>query len=144
MEQKDQLPDISMDATSLYREEVYTDQQVGSVRVMTPVKTDGSTDMSRSVLYYGSASLMTPAGAIPLNFELEGASLEEAISNFGDAAQKAFEETVEELKELRRQAASSIVVPGAGGGQGGMPGGGSGGPGGMPGGGMPGGGIKMP
>lgn len=138
-----QMPDIRMDAANLYREEVITDQQVGTIRILTPVKTDGTTDANRQVEYFGSASLMTPAGAIPLNFELSGNSLAEAIESFGDAAQKAFEETVEELKEMRRQAASSIVVPGAGGGQGGMPGAGGGLPGGGPGG-MPGGGIKMP
>ncbi len=48
----------------------------------------------------------------------------EAAANFGDAAKAAFEKTMEELKEMQRQQASSIVVPGIGtGGMGGMGGG---------------------
>ncbi len=133
---QDQLPEIKMDASQLYREEVFTDNRVGTLRCMTPVTADGATDTMRAVQYIGQASLMTPAGSLPINFEIPANSLAEAIEGFGPAAEKAVQETMEELQELRRQAASSIVVPGAGGG---MPG-----PGGMPGGGMPGGGIQMP
>ena len=39
----------------------------------------------------------------------------EAAEGFGDAAKGAFEKTMEELKEMQRQQASSIVVPGEGG-----------------------------
>ncbi len=35
-----------------------------------------------------------------------------AVAGFGDAAQLAVERTMEELKEMQRQQASSIVVPG--------------------------------
>ena len=66
---------------------------------------------------------MTPAGALPLNFELPDGSLQDAVEGFGDAAKEAVERTMEELKELQRQAASQIVVPKAGVGPGGMGGG---------------------
>jgi hypothetical protein len=69
---------------------------------------------------------MTPAGALPLSFEIPAKSLAEACGGFADAARVAFEETMKELQELRRQQASSIVVPDAGTasaltGQGGLP-----------------------
>ena len=52
-----------------------------------------------------------------MSFEIEGASLGEAIKNYGAAAKDGVERTVKELQDLRRQAASSIVIPqGAGGG----------------------------
>ena len=54
---------------------------------------------------------LTPAGPIPLTFEIHAQSLSEAVAKFAEGAQKAFEETMEELKELRRQSSSSIVVP---------------------------------
>jgi hypothetical protein len=38
------LPDPRMDAQDLYREDVYSDRKVGTIRVMTPVKSDGSPD----------------------------------------------------------------------------------------------------
>ena len=62
-----------------------------------------------------------------------------AVDKFGDAAKDAIEKTVRDLQELRRQAASSIVVP-----QGGM---GGLGPGGLGSGGLGGGGggkIQIP
>lgn len=132
--------DFSMDAGALCREEVFTDQRVGTIRILTPVTADGTRDEDRPVQYVGSASLMTPMGSLPLSFEIEADSLGEAVSGYGEAAKIALDETMKELQELRRQQQSGIVVPGAGGQVpgGGMPGGG------MPGGGMPGGGIKMP
>ncbi len=126
--------DVQMQADDLYREETITDRRVGSIRRLTPIKSDGSDDAGRQVLYIGQAQLMTPMGALPLSFELDAGSLDEAVGKFAEAAQDAVENAAKELEEMRRDAASSIYVPGSGGG--GMPGGG------VPGGG--GGGIQMP
>ncbi len=103
-----------MDSATLYREEVFTDQRVGTIRRMTPVKSDGSDDASRPVLFIGQATVMTPMGSLPLSFELDAVNLSEAVSRFGPAAQQAIEEAARELQEIRRQAASSIVIPDAG------------------------------
>ena len=107
------MPEMKMDSDNLYREEVFTDQKTGSIRVMTPITKDGATDAERPVQYFGQTQLMTPGGPLPLSFELEVGSFEEAINEFGPAAQQALEKTMEELKEMRRQQASSIVIPGA-------------------------------
>ena len=121
----------AMDGASLYREDVYTDRKVGTIRVLTPVQASGSPDLGRKVLYVGEAQLLTTAGALPLSFEIDAQSLEDAVSRYGDAAKVAFERAVQELQELRRQASSSIIVPdrgmgglGPGGSAGGFPGGG--------------------
>ena len=106
--------DPQMDAQALYREDVFTDQRVGTIRRLTPVQSDGSDDASRPVLYMGQATIMTPMGSLPLSFELEATSLADAVSQFGPAAQQAIEDAARELQELRRQAASSIVIPDAG------------------------------
>lgn len=129
--------DPKMDSTSLYREEIVTDRKVGTIRMMTPIKEDGSQDSSRDVIYIGEAQLMTSVGALPINFEIDGKNLSEAVGNFAEAAKEAVERTMKDLQEMRRQQASSIVVP-----QGGM--GGMGGPGGLGGLGGPGGKIQMP
>jgi len=107
---------ISMDAAGVYREDVYTDRKVGTIRCMTPVKTDGSPDSARSILFLGEAQIMTPMGALPVSFEIEAASLAEAIEKYGESAKEGIERTVKEIQEMRRQAASSIVLPGQGGG----------------------------
>ena len=116
---------LELDADNLYREDMFTDQKIGSIRQLTPVKRDGSTDTARPVLYIGETSLMTPAGTLPIHFKLEATNLEEAVKRFSDTANQAIQETMEQLRELRRQAASSIVVPDMGkGGLGGLGGGG--------------------
>jgi len=117
--------EIKMDSNTLYREEIFTDRKMGTVRVMTPVTDDGATDISRPVQYLGQTQIMTPMGTLPISFEIEASSLTEAVSKFGEGAKLAIDQTMEELKELRRQAASQIVIPEAGGGLGGgVPGGG--------------------
>lgn len=121
----DRSADARMDPATLYREEIITDRKVGTIRMLTPVKSDGSADTSRAVIYAGEAQILTNAGALPLSFEIEAQSLDEAVKKFSEMAKDAVEKAVRELQELRRQAASSIVVP-----QGGM---GGLGPGGIPG-----------
>src|SRR5688572_26692905 len=126
--------DIKVDPNSLYLEEVFTDRRIGTIRRLTPVGKDGARDQARAVLYVGETQVLTPAGALPIGFEIGAGSLEEAAEKFGQLAKEAIERTVKELQELRRQAASSIVIP-----QGGMPPAG-----GLGGGGLGGGKIQMP
>jgi hypothetical protein len=118
-------PEPKMDSKDLYREDIFSDRKVGTIRQMTPVREDGSTDPARAVVFVGQAQIMTPAGVLPLSFEIEAKTLAEACEGFADAAKVAFEETMRELQEMRRQAASSIVIPEAGAaaalGQGGIP-----------------------
>ena len=116
--------EIQMDTANLYREEVFTDNTVGTLRRMVPVTANGEIDNSRTTQYVGSTQVMTSAGPLPLSFEIEASTLTEAAAAFGDAAKEAFEKTMEELREMQRQQASSIVVPQGGVGPGGgMPGG---------------------
>ncbi len=116
---------LTMDAASVYREDVYTDRKVGTIRCLTPVKGDGTPDAARAAVYVGEAQIMTPMGALPVSFEIEGATLDAAIAGYAAAAKEAVERTVKEIQELRRQAASGIVIPQAG--AGGLPGLGGGG-----------------
>jgi hypothetical protein len=108
--------EIKIDPKALYLEEIYTDRRVGTIRRLTPVTKDGTRDQARAVLYVGETQVLTPAGALPIAFEIGAGSLEEAAEKFGPLAKEAIERTVKELQELRRQAASSIVIP-----QGGLP-----------------------
>ena len=119
MAQEQQIPEIRLDATQLYREEIFTDRKAGTLRRLTPVLADGNTDDSRPVLYSGQTQLLTPAGVLPLAFELEATSLEDACNQFPDAVKVAIEQAIEEAREMRREAASRIVVPE--GGMGGAP-----------------------
>ncbi len=113
---EDRPTDIKLDPASLYLEEVFTDRRIGTIRRLTPVKGDGARDPKREVAYLGETQVMSTVGALPISFEIDAATLEEAAQKFGPAAKEAIERTMKELQELRRRAASSIVVP-----QGGIP-----------------------
>ena len=106
--------DAKMDATSLYREEIYTDRAAGTIRVLVPVTRDGGPDQSRPTVYIGEAQILTNMGPLPISFEIEATSLGVAVQKYGDAAKEGVERAVRELQELRRQASSSIVLPGSG------------------------------
>ena len=127
MAAQNDLPDVRLDPAALYREEIFTDRRAGTIRRLTPVTLDGATDPSRPLLFSGQTQLLTPAGVLPLVFEIEAQTLEEALQKFPDGVKVALEQAIDEAREMRREAASRIVVPevGAGGiGPGPSPGGG--------------------
>ena len=125
MPAQNDLPEVQLDLKALYREDVFTDRRAGSIRRLTPVSADGSVDATRPVLFSGQTQLLTPAGVLPLGFEIEAATLEEALKKFPEGVRVALEQAIDEARELRREAASRIVVPEVGGVPG--PGGASGG-----------------
>ena len=115
MAAQNDLPDIQIDPKGLYREDVFTDRRAGSIRRLTPVTAGGDTDASRPVLFSGQTQLLTPAGVLPLGFEIEAQTLEEALRKFPDGVKVALEQAIDVARELRREAASRIVVPDVGG-----------------------------
>ncbi len=127
-DEKQRGTDPKLDPAALYLEEVFTDRRIGTIRRMTPVRADATTDVARPVIYVGETQVLTQVGTLPIAFEIPAKTLEEAAKQFGPLAKEAIERTMKELQELRRQAASSIVVPQGGlppaGGMGGLGGGG--------------------
>ena len=106
------IAEIEVDKTNLYREELYTDLKIASIRVLTPVKVDGAIDTSRPVLYSGETQLMSQMGPVPVHAPIDAANLEEAIAKFPEAVNQAVERLMEEAREIQRREASRIVVPG--------------------------------
>ena len=106
-----------MDAAGMYLEEMFTDRKVGALRRLTPVTPTGEKDSSRPILFIGQAEIMTNMGPVPITLEIEGDTLDKAVAGFGKAATEAIERTVQQIQDMRRQAASQLVVP-----QGGIPG----------------------
>jgi len=110
------LPEVRLDPAALYREEIFTDRRAGTIRRLTPVTADGAADSARPVLFSGQTQLLTPAGVLPLAFEIEARTLEEALQKFPEGVKVALEQAIDEAREMRREAASRIVVPEVGGG----------------------------
>jgi hypothetical protein len=108
------LPEVKLDPASLYQEEIFTDRRAGTLRRLTPINADGSPDSSRPVLFSGQTQLLTPAGVLPLGFDIEATTLAEALDKFPDGVRMALEQAIEEAREMRREQASRIVVPDVG------------------------------
>lgn len=108
------LDDINpqMDVANLYTEELITDRKVGTIHVLTPITPEGSRDASRPMIFLGEANLMTQMGPLPISFEIPAETVAEAVSGYGEAAQKGIKDTIERIQAMRRDAANQIVTPG--------------------------------
>ena len=105
--------DVRMDQDNLYFEESFTDLKAGSIRRLTPVMPDGLPDKKRKIFFMAQTQLMTQAGLIPIQCEIEAQTLKEAMEKFPAAVNEAVEKLVERANEMRRQEASRIIVPGS-------------------------------
>ena len=108
------ITSIKINVDNLYREESFTDLTYATIRRLTPVKADGtSVDETRDALFTGMTQLMSPNGPVPVQCVIEGAkTLAEAAAKLPDAVEKAVREMIAEAREMERQEASRIVVPG--------------------------------
>ncbi|MEE3327168.1 MAG: cytoplasmic protein [Myxococcota bacterium] len=111
--------DIEVDIENLYREESFSDMKVASIRRLTPVLTDGSDDTGRPTLFIGETTLMSQRGPLPVQAPIEASTLSEAFEKFPAAINVAVEQLIEQAREMQRQEASRIVVPGGQGAPGG-------------------------
>ena len=109
------LPEVKLDPAALYQEEIFTDRRAGTIRRLKPITVEGTADPSRPVLFSGQTQLLTPAGVLPLVFDIEASTLQEAINQFPEGVKVALEQAIDEAREMRREAASRIVVPDVGG-----------------------------
>ena len=110
------LDDLKVDANNLYREEVFSDLRVATIRRLTPIKPDGTNDDSRPTMFSVETQILTPQGLVPVHAPVEAANLAEAIEKFPQAIQAGLDRMIEEAREIRRQSASRIVTPQDGGG----------------------------
>ncbi len=110
--QPEGLDAFTIDADNLYREESITDLKAATIRKMVPIKIDGSADENRSVKFIGDTTLMTQMGPIPVQFPIEADSLEAAFGLFPEGIKAAVEKLNDRAKEMAREEASRIVVPG--------------------------------
>jgi hypothetical protein len=114
MNQDNQI-NFEVDLKNLYREESLTDLKVAVVRKLIPVNADGSDDKTRTPIFVGHSQVMSPEGPIPLQAELPGGSLEEAMNAFPQAMEQAMAEMIEHIKQLQREQQrqeSRIITPG--------------------------------
>jgi len=105
------LDDLKVDANNLYREEVFSDLRVATIRRLTPVLPDGSTDPGRDVMFSVETQILTPQGMVPVHAPVDAKDLAEVIEKFPAAIQAGLDRMIEEAREIRRQSANRIVTP---------------------------------
>ena len=104
------LADLRVDKDNLYREEIFTDLKVASIRRLVPIKPDGSQDPDRSVRFIAETTLMSARGPLPVQAPIEAPDLEAALEQFPDAVNAAVEQMIEQAREMQREEQSRIVV----------------------------------
>ena len=78
---------------SLYREEVLTNLREASIHRLVPVRADGSPDPARGTRFVAVAYAETDAGLVPIRFELDARSLEDAIRALPGALHRSLAES---------------------------------------------------
>lgn len=111
-DQQNATINLSVDRSNLYREELFTDLKVCTIRRLTPVKPDGSADKARKTIYVGQTHLVSPNGPIPVQNVVKAKDLQQAFKNFPEAMKDAMERMIEEAKKIQQQEESRIIVPG--------------------------------
>ncbi|MBF0234444.1 MAG: cytoplasmic protein [Desulfamplus sp.] len=107
--------DFTVDKNNLYREESITDFKIATIKILHPIKIDGSIDESRTKRYFGETQMMSPDGPIPVRAMLAATTNEEAIDAFPVAMDKALAELVQRVKQMQSQhkdMGKSKIIPG--------------------------------
>jgi hypothetical protein len=103
---------IRLNQNNLYKEDVFTDLTVGSIRQLSPVKPNGESDKTRKILFLGQTQIISQHGPLPIQFPIEAKNLQQAIENFPESLEQFMSKLVEEAKEMQRREQSRIIVPG--------------------------------
>jgi hypothetical protein len=106
----------AVDEKNLYQEETFTDLKVATIRRLTPVLPGGAPDPARKMRFSGHTQIMTPGGALPLQFDLDAEDLAGAFRQFPKAVETAIQQLAEEMEKLQRERSSRIISPNEGGG----------------------------
>lgn len=104
--------EFKVDRKNLYKEETFTDLKVCSIRRLTPVSDDGTSDTSRKTIFVGQTSLMSPNGPLPIQAIIQAKELPQAFKRFPEAMIEAMERLMEEAKKMKQEEDSRIIVPG--------------------------------
>ena len=111
MSEQNQIEDIKFNGKNLFKEESFTDLEVGTIRKLTPIHPDGTEDNDRKASFTATTNIMTTSGALPLNGEIEADSLEDAIAGFSEAVNKAYQKLQDDMMKMQQEQANKIVTP---------------------------------
>jgi len=106
--------DPRMDANDLYREDMYSDRKVGTIRSSRRSSRTRARSGARDLLRRAGADSMTPAGALPAVVrDRREDPLRRPATGFADGARVAFEERCARLQEgCAASRRPRLVIPG--------------------------------
>lgn len=110
--------DFTVDRNNLYREVMFTDLKVASIKKLVPINQDGADDKSRPVVFIGETQIMTPGGPLPIHAHLDANTFEKAMDQFPRAMERSFREMIATLQRMQQEQEtqerddSRIIVPG--------------------------------
>ena len=106
--------EFKINRSNLYSEESFSDLKTGTIKRLTPVKSDGSADKSRKTIFVGHTSILTPNGPLPIQNNIPAKDLQQAIKRFPEVMQQAMDRLIEEVKRYQEQEQSQIQKPDSG------------------------------
>ena len=101
---------IKMDSNNLFKETVYTDRKSGSIKMLEKIDVETNTVANDEKLFIGETQIMTPMGALPINFEIPAKTINDAVAEFGDSAKIAINKA-EFTHDERLVAIASATCP---------------------------------
>ena len=111
MADNNQIEDIRFNGKNLWKEENYTDLEVGTIKKLVPINIDGTEDTNRKPTFTAATNIMTPNGALPLTGEINAENLKEAIENFSESINNALNKLQDEMMKMQQDQANKIVTP---------------------------------
>lgn len=111
MSEKNEIENIKFNKDNLWKEENYTDLEVGAIKKLIPIKVDGTKDDQRLPTFTATTNIMTPSGALPLTGQIEAENIEEAIDKFPDAINEALKKLQDDMMKMQQEQANKIVTP---------------------------------
>ena len=110
MSEQNPIEDIQFNGDNIYKEETFTDLEVGTIRKLTPIKADGSEDPDRKASFSATTNIMTPSGALPSMVKLKPKLSRKRLPDF-QAVNKALQKLQEDMMKMQQEQANKIVTP---------------------------------
>jgi hypothetical protein len=101
--------DFTLDRSSLYKEEVFTDLKVGTIKRLTPVTPDGNPDKTRKTVFAGQTHVYTPHGPLPIQNVIQAKELSQAIKRFPEAMEQAMAQIIAEANKMKQDKDSPLI-----------------------------------
>lgn len=106
---------VKMNTSNLYREELVTDMEHGTIKVYHPIRKwndEMVDDPSRTKIFVATGMLRTPHGNMPIEVPIaDAADLFDAIDKSAAATEAAVQDMIKKFQELEREQRNKIITP---------------------------------